>query len=250
MTLEPNDVPTARTVEPSRGLGWWADAWALFTRNALMWVALGVILAVGLGVVGLVPVLGMVATSLLLPALGGSWMLAARKVEAGGALEVADLFTGFQGERLQPLLVQGALLLAVTVVMFLIAGMLGLGAVLGMVAGGVHHSSGGVMAALGAGFAALTVILVLGLAATMALWFAPALVVFRGTPPVEAMRLSAQAVLKNALPFLLYGVIHLVLTIVASIPFALGWILLLPLTLHTVYVSYREVFEAAVPDGP
>jgi len=79
----------------------------------------------------------------------------------------------------------------------------------------------------------------------MALWFAPALVVFRNVPPLDALRLSATAVLKNTLPFLVYGAIYLVASIVASIPFGLGWIVLLPVSLITAYVSYREVFGDA-----
>ena len=40
----------------------------------------------------------------------------------------------------------------------------------------------------------------------MLIWFAPLLVVFNGLPPLEAMKLSFAACLKNMLPFLVYGV--------------------------------------------
>jgi uncharacterized membrane protein len=59
---------------------------------------------------------------------------------------------------------------------------------------------------------------------------------------VEAVMSSLRAVFKNVLPFLVYGVIQLVLAVVASIPFALGWLVLLPVMLLTAYVSYRDVF--------
>ena len=172
-------------------------------------------------------------------------MLAAQKVQDGGTLEVGDLFAGFQGERLAPLLVLGALLLAAMLVIGVVAGVLGLGAVFGMVAGGMHQSAGGIAAGMGAAMAAVLVALVLGTLATMALWFAPALVVFRKLPPIEAVKLSITAVLKNTVPFLVYGLIYIVASIVASIPFALGWLVLLPVSMLTAYVSYREVFEAA-----
>lgn len=232
-----------RTVDADRGLGWWTDAWALFMRSALMWAALGLILFVGLMVVGFVPVLGTLASAVLWPVFAGSWMLAARKVHEGGALEVGDLFLGFQAPSFPPLLVLGALLLAAMVVIGGAAFMLGAGAMFGMMMGGARHSSGGMMAGLGAGFAALAIALVAGAIVTMALWFAPALVVFRKTPPLEAMKLSAAAVLKNMLPFLVFGVIYIVAAIVASIPFGLGWLVLLPVSLLAAFVSYREVFE-------
>jgi uncharacterized membrane protein len=48
--------------------------------------------------------------------------------------------------------------------------------------------------------------------------------------------------LKNAVPFLLYGVIYIVAAIVASIAFGLGWIVLVPVVLLTQYVSYKDLF--------
>ena len=86
--------------------------------------------------------------------------------------------------------------------------------------------------------------LLIGVVATMALWFAPALVVFRGTQPLDALRISFSTSLKNIVPFLLWGLIYIVASIVASIPFGLGWIVLLPVTMLTAYVSYRDVFGA------
>jgi uncharacterized membrane protein len=76
----------------------------------------------------------------------------------------------------------------------------------------------------------------------MAFWFAPALVVFHDVSPVDAVKASFAANLKNLMAFLLYGVVYLVAAIVASIPFGLGWLLLVPLSLLTVYASYKDVF--------
>ncbi len=235
-------APEARSVAADRGLAWWTEAWALFMRAPLLWVALGVILLVGTIVVSMVPLLGGLAVSLLMPVLIGGWLLAARKVEQGGTLEVADLLAGFQGERLTPLIVLGALLLAAMVAIGLVAGVLGLGAMWGMFAGGMHDSPAGMMAAMGTGLLGLAMAMLLFAAVSVALWFAPALVVFRQMPPVDAIKLSASAVLKNVVPFLVYGVIYIVAAIVASIPLGLGWIVLVPLGLLTAYVSYREVF--------
>jgi uncharacterized membrane protein len=86
--------------------------------------------------------------------------------------------------------------------------------------------------------------LVLGVLAAMALWFAPALVVFRGTAPVDALRVSFSASLKNIVPFVVYGVIYIVASILASIPFGLGWLVLAPLVTISVYSSYEDVFGA------
>ena len=192
-------------------------------------------------VLSLIPFLGFIATSLLTPVFMGSWMLATRKLEAGGTLEVGDLLTGFQ-DKLTPLLVLGALLLAGSVLIFFVAGSLGIGAVMGMMAGGAQSSAGSVFAAVGAGMLAVLVGLLMAVLLAMAFWFAPALVVFDNVAPVDSLRASFSANLKNLVAFIVYSVIYLVAAIVASIPFALGWLVLLPLSLITVYVSYKDVF--------
>lgn len=238
-----NTAIEPRTVEPGRGLAWWSEAWALFMRSALLWVALALILIVALGVIGMVPMLGALATALLMPALAGGWLIAARKVEGGGALEVGDLLAGFQGERLSPLLVLGAGLAVATLVVFFVAMLLGAGAMIGATIGGMGDGGAArMMPALGMGLLTLLVLLAFALVSTAALWFAPALVVFRRMAPLDAVKASLAAVLRNWLPFLVYGLIQLGLSIVASIPFALGWLLLMPVMLLTVYVSYRDVF--------
>ena len=62
----------------------------------------------------------------------------------------------------------------------------------------------------------------------MAFWFAPALVALRGDEPIAAMKASFDACLRNMWPMLVYSLLGLVFAIVASIPFALGWLVLAP----------------------
>ncbi|WP_280154655.1 BPSS1780 family membrane protein [Piscinibacter sp. XHJ-5] len=242
MTTRPAGEP--RNVEAGRGTGWWTEGWALFTKNAGLWIVLGLILLVVFVVLSFIPFIGWLATSLLAPVFIGSWMLAARKVEGGGTLEVGDLFLAFKGEQMTQLLVVGALLLAGTFVIALVVGMLGFGAAAGMMAGDHSGSAGGMMAAAGAGMLAFLVMMALGVLVAMAFWFAPALVVFRNVAPVDAMKSSFAACLKNIVPMLVYGVLYILAAIVASIPFGLGWIVLVPLVLLTIYVSYKDIYGA------
>jgi uncharacterized membrane protein len=232
-----------RVVAAGRGVYWWSEAWAMFTKNAGLWVVMGVLLIIIYIVLSIIPFLGSIVASLLLPVFLGGWLLAARKAQSGGALEIGDLFAGFK-DKLIPLLVLGALTLVATVVIFAVVGMLGFGAFMGMMAGSAHSNAAGVFAAVGAGLLALLVGLALGMVVAMAIWFAPALVVFRGVAPVDALSASMSASLKNVMPFLLYGLIYIVAAIVASIPFALGWLVLVPVTLLTLLVSYEDVFGA------
>ena len=232
-----------RVVQAGRGVSWWSEAWALFVKAPGMWIVFGLVLIAVFVVLGFIPVVGTLASALLAPVLAGGWMLASRKVEGGGTLEVADLFAGFK-ERLNPLLVLGALTLVATFALGALAAAMGFGAVMGMIAGGAHGSAAGAIAALGAGMFSLLVFLALGLLMTMALWFAPPLVVLRNVAPVDALKASFAASLKNVMPFLVYSVLYIVAAIVASIPVGLGWIVLVPVLLLSVYVSYQDVFGA------
>jgi uncharacterized membrane protein len=210
-------------------------------KNPGVWIVLALIMIVIFIALGFIPLLGGLVSSLLFPAFAASWLLAARKVEGGGTLEVGDLFSGFK-DKLTPLLVLGAIVLAAGLVITLAAGALGFGAVMGMFMGGARQSAGGMMAALSAGMLALLVALVLGTLVAMAVWFSPALVVFRNIAPVDALKASFDACLKNIMPFLLYGIAYIIAAIIASIPFGLGWIVLAPVLMLTAYTSYKDVF--------
>ena len=238
-----SDAVTPRTVDSGRGVSWWSEGWALFTKNAGMWIVFGLILFIVFVVLGFIPLIGGLVGSLVAPVFMGSWMLASRKLENGGTLEIGDLFSGFQ-DRVQPLLLLGAIFLAATLVFVLVIGALGAGAMVGVMMGGGHSSGAGVAAAMGAGMLSMLLTLALGVLFAMAIWFAPALVVFRNVAPVEAVKASFAASLKNIVPFLLYGLIYLVAALVASIPFGLGWIVLVPVGFLTMYVSYKDIFGA------
>jgi uncharacterized membrane protein len=231
-----------RTVDGSRGLDWWTESWALFMKNPGMWLVFGVLFLVMMTVLGFIPVLGFMASSVLTQVIVGGWMLAARKLESGGTLEPADLFSGFK-QRLNPLLALGGLALAATVVIVAAGAIFGAGGALGMIAGAGRGNMGGMMAGLAGLMLAVAVMLVLGFVAAMIFWFAPALVVFGNVAPLEALKDSWSASLKNIVPSLVYGLLWIVAAVVASIPLMLGWLVLMPLTLLGMYRAYVDIFE-------
>jgi len=76
----------------------------------------------------------------------------------------------------------------------------------------------------------------------MAVWFAAPLVMFHERGALDAMKESFAGCLKNIVPFLVYGVIFLLLAIVASIPLALGWLVLGPVAAASIYTAYRDIY--------
>ena len=81
----------------------------------------------------------------------------------------------------------------------------------------------------------------------MALLFAPALVVFEDVRPLEALKSSLIACLRNIRAVLLYGVLGLALMILGLIPFGLGLAVVGPVVTASVYAAYRDIFFLPEP---
>ena len=230
-----------RAVDAGRGWTWIADGFGLFKKAPGMWIALVIVLVVILLVLAFIPLLGAVATFLLMPLFLGGLMLGCRALQGGGELEVGHLFAGFK-EHTGNLIVLGALAIAGWVIVMLpVIAIVGAGAIFGMMRG----DAAGVAAMGGSFVLAWLVAMALSIPIYMALWFAPALVVLRGLAPVAAVKESFFGCLKNIVPFLIYGIVMLVLGILAAIPLALGWLVLGPVAVASIYVAYRDIYGDA-----
>jgi uncharacterized membrane protein len=97
----------------------------------------------------------------------------------------------------------------------------------------------------------LLVMLLLLVPLFAAYWFAPALVVMHDMQPLAAMRESFFACFRNFVPFLVYGIVLFILAILAAIPFGLGYLVLIPVVMASIYVGYRQIFtEETAPPVP
>jgi uncharacterized membrane protein len=228
-------------VEAARGWSWIAEGWELFRREVGPWIALIVVAALVFIGLALVPFLGSLAAIVLAPVFGAGFVIACREQEEGGGVQVAHLFAGFRGDYFGRLVSIGLIFLAITVAVALAVGVVtgaGMWTLLG--SGEVDP-----VAVAGAGVTlllALLVMLALLLPVSMALWFAPALVVFHERSAGEAMKASFVACLRNIVPFLLYGVVAFLLAMLASLPFGLGWLVLGPVLAASLYTGYRDIF--------
>ena len=208
-----------------------------------MWVVYAIIFIIAALLIGSIPLLGQVALPLLIPVVFGGWLLAARKLESGEKPAVGDLFSGFD-QHLTPLLVVGAINMGASIVVAIVAAVVGTGAMFGGMASGMAESGAGMMAAAGVGMIAMLLMFVMFVLIGMAMWFAPALVVFQQRPPVEAVKASFAAAMKNIPALALFSVINLLAAALAMLTFGLGWLVLLPILALTMWVSYQDIFAA------
>jgi uncharacterized membrane protein len=233
-----------KTVPIGRGLDWITEGFALFRLNPLIWIVNLVIFLGLLILLSLVPFIGTFAAMLLQPVLVGGLLLGCRALEQGQELRVEHLFGGF-GDSAQPLAMVGLLsgvayLLAGLVVFMVVGGAVGLSALANMADEQALAVGGAMLGFVLSGLIGLA----LSVPIAMATWFAPALVVFGKLSALEAMQASFSACLRNMLPFLLYGIVALVLAFVAMIPAGLGLLVLGPTLIASVYTGYRDIFEA------
>ncbi len=229
----------ARSVSAGRGWNWISEGFALFRRQPLTWVLITLVL-IALGIASaFVPILGGLALQVLTPVFGAGLMLACRRIEEGSELTVGALFSGFSVHAGR-LIGLGALSLVATVLVFAVVGLvlgLGMWTLLGAQPSPEMGAEGVLTILLG-----VLIGVALSIPIYMAMWFSPALIALNHLPLGEALASSFGACLRNILPFLVYGVVMLLFTIVAMIPIGLGLFVLLPVLFASVYASYRDLF--------
>ncbi len=87
----------------------------------------------------------------------------------------------------------------------------------------------------------LLIAMALSLPVAMAGWFAPVLILDKNMRPLPALLLSFKACTANFIPFLIYGLIGLVL-IILMLTFKVIILFVSPLFLASYYTSYRDIW--------
>jgi uncharacterized membrane protein len=167
-------------------------------------------------------------------------MLGCKALGEGGELEIGHLFAGFK-DKFGTLAAVGAIYLVASIVVALVVGLVTGAGVFALLRGGdptAGQAAGAVMGML----LAMLVMMALMIPVAMAIWFAPALVVLNGRGAVDAMKESFAGCLKNIVPFLLYGVVLFIASIIAAIPLGLGYLVLGPVMAGSIYAAYRDIY--------
>ena len=240
-------IPGGRSVAAGNGVEWLMAAWRLFVEAPLMWIVMIVLYALFFFVLAWVPIIGSLIGYLLYAVVGVGWLAGAHAVAQGGKLELDHLFAGFKNKT-GPLVVLGVFYIAtsmaiiVVIGIFMVIGLGTTGALSAFMSGDISQVATVIAASLMTFLLAVLIGLALLIPVLMAMWFAPALVYFHDEAPMTALKVSFLACLRNFLPFLLYGILLLIVFIVAAIPLMLGFLIAGPLALISGYTSYRDLF--------
>ena len=232
-----NFIAGGRRVAAAHGWMWISEAWGLFKQQPGAWILIVLLAGVIFIAVSLVPLVNWIVPYMLIPGLSAGVILGCKALSDGNRLTVGHLFAGFQA--------RGGALVLVGLAAFALYLMAAIPLIIVMGTRFIAMMAGD-PAAFGDFGVDIIIALLLSVGISvpvyMALWFAPALVTLHDATPLAALRQSFGACLKNIVPFLLYGVIFLLLGIVAAIPLGLGMLVLMPVFFATAYTSYRDIF--------
>ena len=258
--------------EGRRGIAWLRVSYALFRRAPLQWLLLVLAYYVVLVAIKMVPFVGGLAAVVMKPLFAVGFLAAAWNQERGITPSVRHLFQGFRSN-LAALLPLGAILLGGIALAVAATALIDGGQLVSLFVDPAPEGLDQEAAAkrfsdtlseprvqAGMVFGALC-----ALPTVLALWFAPALVVFQDATVLGALRASLRAALANWRPLLRYALtvflfaaivpsfLSLLIALLAPQAFyaAVATVVLLPYTACFVatlqisdYVSYRDVFHA------
>ena len=242
-------------VPASHGLKWLLQGFVLLRRSFFMWLLFVLLLWGMVFVAAKVPFAGLLL-ALLTPVFLGGLMIGCQALAKGEELEISHFFAGFRNSTLNLVTLGGFYLIGNVVIAGLMYS-IGGEAIQQIVAGQSQNMDPAVLTqAMAPALAALLAGMALSVPLSMAIWFAPLLVVFAHQKPAQALRASFLACLKNMLPFLVYGLIILVPLLLLMSPFNLSnmernpglWVVALVM-LPSIYTSYKDIFRE-VPAAP
>ena len=175
-----------------RGWAWQREGLQLWRRNPALitFATFGYLLSIV--VLSIVPLLGQLVASLLMPALSVGVLNACRAVDSGRKTGPDVLFSGFKSN-LQGLVVVGGLYLAATLVVLMLVMLVDDGSLAAVMRGEDMDTQAAADSSLGF---TLAVGLALSTPVMMAYWFAPALAGWWKLPAAKAMFFSFYACLR------------------------------------------------------
>ncbi len=232
----PRIIPTSRPAKAA--FDWFNRGFRLFEGFKVQWVVFTLIIYVMVAGLSLIPVLGELMVSLLLP----GFFVVASVVKQQNKFDPMQMLEPVK-RHLKPLLHLFIInYLAAMVASFIASKVAGVQ--------GIDAASGQPEQV----FQFLGILFVIYIPVLMGVAFAPALIIFDKLNALDAFKMSFSGCFKNALSLTVFTVILLFAFLVALIPFGLGLLLLLPVMHCTTFAMYEDIFRHkarfSLPDEP
>ena len=221
----------------SMGLAWLVQGFELFKRSPGPWMLTVVVVILGAIVLSLIPFVGQLVGMLTTYLWIGGLIIGCHAVSKGERFDIRYLLAGFDPRYLKSLVTLSVLLaVASNLIAYL---------VIGEDYFTVKFNQGSELPSEidQVAFMKSTLIaLVFTLPVVMASWFSPALIVLDNVPVIDALKLSFAGCLKNAFPFLIYGLLLAALYVAGLFTFGLAYLVIVPVTYTSMYASYKDIY--------
>lgn len=249
----------AQTLPASAGWQWIVSGFAIYRRNPILLSMLVLAYWFTILLLNVLPVIGAIAASLVIPGLSVGLMQASRNLERGQPIGIQTLYGGLK-ENTKTLIALGALYLVCTLGILGISALSDGGALLNFMLSGKKADREAIEE--GNFFLPALIVMLLMLPVMMAYWFAPVLAAWHKLTLGRALFFSMVACWINWRPFLSYGIALLLVAgiipglllgvLLAILPGAQGFItamvtmpmllVVAPTIFASFYASYRDIF--------
>ena len=217
-----------KRIPASRAVDWYKQGWALFSKDMKTWVLMALVMGMGGFVLNFLPILGQIVILVLLPALIAGLLYSAQQANAGKPLKLEYLWKVLLDARKRnEFLALGGILFA-------------LAALVGIIS--VVFVGDSLLRGATAGVGGMLFLLIVGFASFVLFYFTTALMLFRELSLFDALKMCVSTAVTQVLPLLVLFLMYSVLSLVAVIPLGLGMLVLIPVTVGAVFVSYQEIF--------
>ena len=230
-----------RQVYAKQGLQWILSGFYLFKKAPIPWFIVCFTFMLIALVMSLIPILGKFIFTLVSPVFLAGLMQGCKALEQGKPLEITHLFNAFKENPASLIAIGGFYLIGQILIIGLVL-LIGGSQMTDMMLYGKRVDESELMGVMSSFLTSSLIMLTLSIPLMMATWFAPLLVVFHNFPSVVAMKRSFFACLRNIIPFQVYGITLVILTIICLIPYGVGLVILIPVLFASIYVSYKDIF--------
>lgn len=231
------------------GVGWMKAGWTWFKAWPIPWMGMAALSLLILMFIGQVPHVGSFIVEMLSPFLMAGFMSASRAAQTGQPVTFLHLGAGFRPESRLALAMIGAIYLVGVLLVDLVMRFLGgdgFQQLAQLAQTPQQMTPEQAQAVLDRALPAVLAGLLMLTPLVMATWFAPALVLFDGFSPVNALWWSLWACAVNWRALLVYTLLLGVVGMLAIvIPFGLGLLVFVPWVMVSTYAAYTAMFRPA-----
>ena len=230
------EIHDPRSVPAGNGMKWIGEGFDYFKMAPGSWILLLITGFAIMLVINVIPGVSLLASLSTYIWIGGL-MIGCQALHDGKELKVKHLFAGFE-QAFGPLFGLSALLFVLNFVVLIVIMLIFLLPALTNPEAFESMLTDNPMMLVLAGLVAMLFVIPI----TMMGWFSPILIAIHKVPMTKAMAMSFKGCMRNIVPFLLYGIVMLILFIAGALLLGLGLLVVIPIAYGSMFMSFKDIY--------